>query len=145
VHVAGQVFEQTPAVFSDNGTPIVTRIVTAWINPSLAGLQGTGIQGWARFYHLFLLGTYYDAHTLIVGAEFDYVESGFSNYPAIGAAQMGGVYQFRVDLLFKGQAIRFQIEDSFTGSGNQGFALSQMSVLLGVKPGGYKVPALVQV
>jgi hypothetical protein len=151
VNADGQVFEQQ-AAFTDDGVPIVTSFTTAWLDPRAAGASaraagayGSGIQGYFRFYHLYLLGTYYGAHTLNVGVEFDYVESGFEAYPAIGASQMGGVYQFRVDVLHKGQAVRFQISDAFVGAGNQGFALSQMSMIIGVKGGAYELPALEQV
>lgn len=144
VNPNGQVYEQQEA-YSDNGAPIITSLTTAWLDPRAAGAQGIG--GYFRFYHLFLLGTWYGAHTLEVAAEADYVEAGFVPYPAIPVPSAPTeAYQYRIDVLYKGQSIRFTITDSFPGNvPSQGFALSQMSMIIGVKGGAMKLPASQQV
>lgn len=157
----GQVFQQTPDAFSDDGAPIPFSLTTAPI--SLAGLQG-----YQRIYHAFLLGTYKGLHDLTVGCAFDYDQTFTSLAPIPvdtilgssvfgssspfgsdalfgGAAQGQSVYQFRVDILRKCQAMQMQIADSQDAPGNEGFSLSAMSLIVGVKKGGNKVPAAKQI
>lgn len=160
----GQVMMQTPTTFSDNGTQIPFSLTTALFNPSLAG---GGLQGFGRIYHAFLLGTYKGDHTLNVACAFDY-DPTFVALAAIpvnatlgmtafgsqgpfgsdavfgGAAQGASVYQFRVDILRKCQAMQIQITDEQPAPGNEGFALSAISLVIGVKSGGNKVPAIKQ-
>ena len=47
----GQVLQETDGVYLDNSSPVLMQFTTSWIN--LAGLQG-----FERFYHLYLLGEY---------------------------------------------------------------------------------------
>lgn len=157
----GQVFQQTPATFSDDGAPIVFSLTTAPI--SLAQLQG-----YLRVYHAFLLGTYKGSHNLTFGCAFDFDQT-FTNLAPIpvdsilgssvfgssspfgsdaffgGAAQGQSVYQFRVDILRKCQAVQFQITDRQPAPGNEGFSLSALSLIVGLKKGGNKVPANKQI
>jgi hypothetical protein len=157
----GQVFEQSQKNFSDAGQPIPFSLTTAPI--TFAGLQG-----YQRTYHAFLLGTYKGPHSLAVGAAYDYDQT-FTNLAPIpvdqilgsssfgstspfgadavfgGMAQGQGVYQFRVDLLRKCQAVQLQITDSQAAPGNEGFSLSALTLVVGVKKGGNKVPAVKQI
>lgn len=166
----GTVLLQTPDAFSDFGSPIPFSLTTAIINPGALSstVGGTGLQGFQRVYHAFLLGTYDGPHNLQVGCAFDYDEtftalapiavdsilgsSTFGSTSPYGAdAFFGGggsgqqVYQFRVDVLRKCQGIQFQITDSQSAPGNEGFSLSALSLVIGVKRGGNKVPAIKQI
>lgn len=158
---SGQVFLQTPTAFSDNGVAIPFSLTTAPI--ALAGLQG-----YQRAYFAYLLGTYKGTHNLNVGAAFDYDQT-FTNLAAVavdqilgsstfgskspfgsdaffgGMAQGQGVYQFRIDLLRKCQAVQLQIADQQSNPGDEGFSLSALTFLIGVKQGGNKVPAVKQI
>lgn len=151
---SGQVFEQTPAAFTDAGSPISLSLTTAWINPGV-------IQGYQRVYHAFILGTYKGTHTLNVWVGTDYLDqftqlaaipsdstlgigsfgssSPFGSDPLFGQSTTDpdqSVYTFRVDVLQKCTAIRFQISDQQSAPGNEGFSLSAMTLVLGVKRGG---------
>ncbi|HZU82873.1 MAG TPA: hypothetical protein VE987_08160 [Polyangiaceae bacterium] len=150
----GQVFEQTPAAFSDAG---------AWI-PFLAKLRviPTAIQGYVRVYHAFLLGTYKGTHTLNCWASFDYDDplTALATIPVdstLGIAKFGSatpfgidspfggspgqtVYQFRLDVLRKCQEITLQISDQQTSPGNEGFSLSALTLVVGIKSGAMKLP-----
>lgn len=155
-NAAGSVFEQTVDGFSDAGSPIAFSLTTAWLNPGQ-------IQGYQRVFHGFLLGTYKGSHTLNVWCGFDYDDaltamttiavdgvlgvsvfggaSPFGSDSPYGGALPGqAVYQFRLDILRKCQAIRFQISDLQAAPGNEGFSLSALSLVLGVKPGGFRLP-----
>jgi hypothetical protein len=157
----GTVFEQTPGVFTDAGTAIPFRALTAKINPGQ-------IQGYQRVYHAFLLGTYKGTHTLSVQCLFDYDDtftamtlipsdstlgigstfgtaSPFGNETPFGGASSGQrVYQYRLDVLRKCQSIQFDITDQQSAPGNEGFSLSALSLLVGVKQGGFKMPSIKQ-
>lgn len=61
----GQVFQETPGFFLDGSVPVLMSFTTAWIN--IAGLQG-----FERFYFMFLLGTYITPFNLSVQFAYDY-------------------------------------------------------------------------
>jgi hypothetical protein len=158
----GQVYLQTPSAFTDAGAPIQLSLTTAWMNPGV-------LQGYQRIYHAFLLGTYRGTHNLQVSVGFNYnpvftamtlipVDStiGISTFGAGASfgsdASFGGttsdvdqyVYQFRLDILRKCEAFRLQIQDLQTSPGNEGLSLASLALLVGVKSGGHKLPALKQ-
>jgi hypothetical protein len=155
----GTVFEQTPSIFTDSGAPIPLSLTTAWI--TLAQLQG-----YQRIYHALLLGTYKGSHNLNFWCGFDYDDpftalalipvdatlgtatfgssTPFGIDATFGGAPGQSVYQFRVDVLRKCQAIRFQITDQQSAPGNEGFSLSAISLVVGVKRGQFRLPAIKQ-
>lgn len=61
----GQVFQETPGMYTDGSKPVLMSLTTSWLN--LAGLQG-----YERFYFAHLLGTYYTPFTLDVQIAYDY-------------------------------------------------------------------------
>lgn len=65
LNLAGQVLQETQGIYVDNSTPVLMSLVTSWIN--LAGLQG-----FERFYFMFLLGTYFTPFKLNVQLAYDY-------------------------------------------------------------------------
>ena len=151
----GTVFQQTPLAYSDAGLPIQWKIMTAKI--PLAQ-----IQGYQRIYDGFLLGSYRGAGvTMTIGCAFDYqtavnamavvsvdpalgivgaVTGTWGTEPWLGNPDGSTVFQLRFDILRKCQAIQFVISDSQGSAGNEGFALSAITLNVGVKKGGYKVP-----
>ena len=151
----GVVYLQTPGAYSDAGNPIPFSLTTAW-------LTFAQIQGYQRVYHAFLLGQYYSSHTLNVGVGYDYDDpfsavtaipvtgalglstfgsaSPFGNESPFGGQYQGAsVYQFRLDLLRKCQAVRFQITANEASPGGHKFSLSSLGLLIGVKAGGNKL------
>ena len=61
----GQVFQETPGVYLDNTAPVLMSFTTNWMN--LAGLQG-----YERFYFMYLLGQYLTPFKLNVQVGYDY-------------------------------------------------------------------------
>ncbi len=47
----GQIFQETPGVYIDNTSPVLLSFTTSWINFA-------GLQGFERFYQMYVLGTY---------------------------------------------------------------------------------------
>jgi len=158
-NASGQVFKQAIGTFSDAGAAIPFSLTTSWF--ALGGLQG-----FQRVYHAFLLGTYKGAHNLNFWCGFDYDDaftqlaaiqaattlgvstfgstSPFGSDAVFGGAPGASVYQFRVDVLRKCQAMRIQLTDFQVAPGNEGFSLSGISLVVGVKQGGNKLPAIKQ-
>jgi hypothetical protein len=64
----GQVLQQTPGSYLDNTNPVLMQFTTSWIN--LAGLQG-----YERFYEMYLLATFLSPHLLDVQIAYDYNSS----------------------------------------------------------------------
>lgn len=62
----GNVCQETPGKYLDGSAPVLMSFTSSWI--SLAGLQG-----FERFYQLYLLGTYYTPFKLNVGISYDFV------------------------------------------------------------------------
>lgn len=153
----GQVFQQTLNAYSDNGQAIQSLLTTEWINSNQ-------VQGFQRVKHALVLGNYQGSHTLNVACGVDYNDSftqfsstnadsalGLTTYGSVspyGAdPYFGGggvnqfVYQFRYDLLVKGESFRLSIYDQQSNPGNQGFTIANITLVLQVKRGAFKVPA----
>ena len=65
---AGQIFQETPGSYLDGSSPVLLSLTSSWIN--IAGLQG-----FERFYFLYLLGTYLSPFQLNVSLAYNYNSS----------------------------------------------------------------------
>lgn len=68
----GQVYQESPGTFLDGAQPVLLSFTTGWITPA-------GIQGYERFYELYLLGTYYSPFKLNIQIAYDYNPSPLHN------------------------------------------------------------------
>lgn len=148
----GAIWKEDRESYSDNGSPIKTRIETGW-------LQLTEIQGFQRVYKLMLLGAFKSVHKLKVLVAYDFIEAfvqediinplnfltanTYGSSPTYGADPVyggdGNLYQARVDLgRQKCQSIKFSLEDIQTEAGAS-FDLSAMTVQVGAKVGTGKI------
>lgn len=157
VNSDGQVLQETPGLYSDNGVPVVMKFTTSW-------LSMVGLQGFERAYQLFLLGTFYTPHKLNVAIAYDYNTSAVqqtvispTNYSAPwggdpswgGSSTWGGsspVEQWRVFLQTqKTQAIQVTVNEIFDASFGTvpglGLSLSGLALLYGAKGNTIKLPA----
>lgn len=152
--IGGQVLQETPGQFTDNGEFIKLRLVTAWL--SFAGLQA-----FQRVYKLLLLGEYNTPHNLTVSASYDF--NPYSTQAAVitaGALLQTGVYgsdatygdttpyggafplyQFVVELARqKCETIQIAIEDNQTNSSfGESCSLSSLEFEVGLKKGTNKM------
>jgi hypothetical protein len=142
----GSVWLDTPTEFSDAGTPIRTRIGTAWMSLG-------GIQGYQRIYRILLLGQYRGPHKLRVRVAYDFEEHFTEEFivepattiqgEAYGVQSFGsgvfgegsGVYQFSLSpARQKCSAMRLLIEDAFPDSvASAAFNLSAITLTVGIK------------
>lgn len=148
----GTMFQETVGSYTDNSNFYPLRIWTSWL--SFAGLQG-----FQRVWQFLLLGSYKSPHTLQVRLAYDFMVSAIQE-ESIDATTLlgtgvygsdatygdttpyggnGSFYQFRITPnQQKCQAIQVQIEDVQTSDYGEGFSLSALSFMLGVKQGQYK-------
>lgn len=147
----GKIFQQTTDSYLDGSEPVLLSFTTGWINAA-------GVQGYERFYEMYLLGTYYTPFKLNVQLAYDYNSSAeqatiiepdnyaptWGNEAQWGSGQAwggpGNVFEVR---LFpqKQKCESFQItineiyDPSFGVQAGQGLSLSGMNVIMGLKKG----------
>lgn len=146
----GLVFQETPGLYTDGSSPVLLSFRTAWMN--IAGLQG-----YERFYQLFLLGTYYTPFKLDVAIAYDYNPSPSQNVPILPdnysptygseaqwgsggpwGGSKGNVFEARVfPQQQKCQSFQLIItevfDNSFGTTPGQGLALSGLTLMVGLK------------
>lgn len=150
----GQVLQQTPSTYLDGSSPVLMSFTTSWIN--LAGMQG-----YERFYFMYLLGTYITPFKLNVQLAYDY-NTAFTqaivitpdNYttkwgdePVWGAGDTwggsGNVFEARLfPMVQKCEAFQITINEIYDASygiaAGEGLTLSGMNMVVGTKKG-YRV------
>ena len=151
----GRAYEEDTTSNTDAGAFIQLRFVTSWI--SLAQLNG-----FQRIYRLLILGDYEGSHSLRVRLGYDFtpeytydVSVNATSVTGPGAwggeatwgsgSVWGGAYPlelFRVSpARQKCSAIRICIEDTQTSDYGEGFAITGIGILAGVKSGTNKMAA----
>ena len=139
------------------GAFIAQKIVTPWVHVAK-------VQGYQKAYALFILGRYKTPHQLKVSVYYDYelyasethiidpLSANLYNIasrPTDSDLQSGiatnGVYQIKIDLIRKTcTSVQFVIEDlpvSLSTNTGECFALSNLTMTVGVKIGASKTPA----
>lgn len=151
LNTTGEVFQETPGAYLDGSKPVLMSLTTAWI--SIAGLQG-----FERFYQLYLLGTSYTPFKLNVGLAYDYNESttqqtmvapdklsqfwGGESVWGGGTAWGGTGNVFEARVFPQTQkcssfqiSIDEQIDNASTQPSGQGLTLSGLNIVVGSKKG----------
>lgn len=131
----GVIYQETPGSYLDNGvTPITLTIGTPWIKLS-------SLQNFERCKQVYLLGDYKSAHTLTIQAAFDY-ESTYTESFTWSPVAGDSPDQVRIFLQKqKCESLKLQISDNATSTSGEGYTLSEISILAGMKKGLFKVPA----
>jgi len=135
--------------YSDNGSPIVMKIVTSWF--SLAQFEG-----FQRIYKALVIGNYASKHKLVMSVAYDFnpyeassvVVDAYSlmNVPNYGDVSPYGsevvyggnypLYQFRYQVpRQKCEAIQFTFYDSQSDTVGEGYQLSGLAIEVGIKQG----------
>lgn len=68
VDTLGRVFQESPGSYLDNTSPVLMSFTTSWMNLA-------GVQGYERFYSMYMLGNYITPFKLNVKLAYDYNES----------------------------------------------------------------------
>lgn len=148
---SGQVFQETPGTYLDATNPVLMSFTTSWMN--LAGLQG-----FERFYSMFLLGQYITPFRLAVKFAFDFNPNpseeiyvtpdnftkpwGGEQLWGTGTAWGGPGSKFEARIFPQEQKVEsFQIiidelyDSSFGVQAGAGLTLSGMNLVVGMKKG----------
>lgn len=147
----GEVYQESLNTYLDGSMPVLLSLTTSWINVA-------GIQGYERFYEMYILGSYITPFKLNVQMAYDYNPSAShnvivspDNYAAVygGEAQWGSggpwggpgnVFEARV-FPDKQKCESFQItineiyDPSFSVPAGEGLTLSGLNLTVGVKKG----------
>jgi hypothetical protein len=135
IEPTGKVNQETVGTFNDNGSFIKLKITLGWL--SFAGLQA-----YQRAYKFLLLGDYKSAHSLVVKAAYDFVDTFTQTVTIPVLSAPTTAYQYRVFLAKQScEAIKLSIEDSQTSPIGEGFSLSALSLEVGMKTGLNKIEA----
>jgi hypothetical protein len=144
----GDVLTETNGLYSDNGSFIKIKIVSAWIHIA-------NVQGFERFYKLLLLGNYLSPHKLEVAFSYNYnptfIHNVFIDAEALMATPFygentygddspyGGDYPLYQWLVFpkvqKCQAFRFLLSDVKTTENGASCTISNFASEIGIKEG----------
>lgn len=147
----GQVFQETPGRYLDGSKPVLLSFKTSWI--SLAGLQG-----YERFYFMYLLGSYLTPFKLDVRIYYDYDPNAFQSIIVTpdnaggpwgdealwGAGDVWGgpsnVFEARVfPETQKCESFQLSIDENYDSTqgipAGQGLTLSGLNLVVGVKKG----------
>lgn len=147
----GTILQETPNTYVDGSSPVLMSFTTSWIN--IAGLQG-----YERFYFMYILGTYVTPFKLDVTLAYDYnvgkqqsIQVTPDNYsPNWGGDALwgsnevwggpGNVFEARLfPMTQKCESFQVtvnEVYDSTKGVGpGQGLSLSGLNLVVGVKKG----------
>ncbi len=159
----GKIYQEDPTIFKDDGAAYSMSLTTGW-------MAFSGLTGFKRVYRMTFLGDYKSKHKLRISVGYNYVEgwmhsvvfdpdSAFpvtvygedSPYGKANTVYGGKPNTYLVDVRPKIQkctAIRFKIEEvvtSATEGTQQGLTISDMGLLIGVKPGAARLNSSRQV
>ena len=130
----GLSLQQTPSVYSDNGSVIPFSIKTGSLNLAQ-------IQGFQRVYEVIILGTYFSPHTLTVNLYTDFGTSPTTTR-VIPVLVQPNIYEYRIrPSVMKCTSMQIEIIESQSGSPGQGLSLSGISLRVAVKKGQNKLSA----
>lgn len=131
---SGTVMEETPGVYTDNGSAIVPSLTTGW-------LCFAGLQGYQRVWRFLLLGSYFSPHTLNVSVAYDF-DSTVKQTDAIAVPASQVPYEYRLHLAQqKCSSIQLTISGTPSVPYGQGLSLSALAFEVGAKKGLNKLPA----
>lgn len=127
----GTVLVETPGVYSDNGSFISMKLVSAWLGLS-------GLQGFQRVWKMLILGTYESAHQLSVAFAYDFDSTVAQTVTITPATNIP--YQWQIGpARQKCDSMQITIQDVYTSVIGESYRLSAMSFEAGVKKGANRV------
>lgn len=132
----GDIWQEAPGVFSDDGAIIPFHLVSNW-------LSFANIQGFQRIYSFLALGEWKSPHTITINIYSSFGGDTPTQTTVIPFLTEPTVYQYRVfmnALTAKNESIKIEIIESQDSPG-EGFSLSNMAFIVGVKTGLNKLPA----
>lgn len=136
INPSGAIWQESN-VFSDNGAAILLSFISNW-------LSFANIQGFQRVYSFLLLGDYKSPHVLTINIYANFNDEVPAQTTVIPVLSDPIDYQFRVfmnEFVAKSEAVKIEVIESQPNGVGEGFSVSNMAFVVGVKRGPYKVPA----
>lgn len=131
---SGIVHEETPGVYSDNGSPIIMKLITGWLNFA-------GYQGFQRFYEMLIGGDYLSPHNLTISLAYDFNTSDTQSN-LIPVPSDPQPYQFRLfPKIQKCESVRITLIVSPTDTTGGGANITAFNCKIGAKKGNWKLSA----
>lgn len=147
----GRVFQESPGIYTDGSVPVLMNFKTSWVN--IAGLQG-----FQRFYFMYLLGTYITPFKLNLQLAYDYNENASQNIqvmpdnytPGWGGEALWGssgpwggpgkVFEARIfPQVQKCESFQISVNEIYDSTFNvpagAGLTLSGLNIVVGAKKG----------
>lgn len=130
----GDIFQETPGVYTDDGAFIPISFTTAWFSFAK-------IQGFQRAYKLLILGQYYSPHTLQVQFSVNF-DSSIVQTVSVPVLSSLVPYQNRVFITQqKCESYQLTITEQQDAPFGRGLSLSALTFEVGGKKGLYKMPS----
>ncbi len=127
---SGNVFRETPGVYSDGSTAVVMSFTTGWV--SLAG-----VQGYKRIYKMFMLANYKTPHALTGSIAYDFNPNSLQNFQIIPTNTLGSgsqVEQWQINFdQQQCQSFQLSVSEISSVSAGQGLTISAFRILAGIK------------
>lgn len=150
----GEVLQETPDKYLDGSKPVTMQFTTSWLNIA-------GVQGYERFYQMYLLGSYISPFNLSVTLAYDYNESATQQITVSpdnftpywggenvwgGSGPWGGpgkIFEARIfPQTQKCQSFQVSVQEMYDSTKGQtagaGLTLSGLNLIIGAKKG-YRV------
>lgn len=132
---SGQVHEEDPSVFTDNGTAIVLKLVTGFLSMAQ-------VQGFERIKKLLILGDNNTVNNLNVSFAYDFKVTQYPITTISLDVSSTEPFQVRSFLPFqKCETVQITISDSPQGTVTGSFDISNLALEVGVKKGPNKITA----
>lgn len=131
----GVVYEEDESIYLDNGVSVPMTIETPWI-------KLTSVQGFQRVKQVLMMMDRNSSNSITVQVAYDY-ESTFYQLP-FQWTPVAGDEPDQVRLFLnrqKCEAIKLRISDNATATLGQGYSLSEISILVDIKRGQFKLPS----
>lgn len=132
---SNKIFKETENTYLDNSSYYSMKFASPWLKLDL-------VQGYARAYQLWIIGSYKSAHTLKCRVYVDYDSSTYEDYSLVYDNSSSPQYQFQISLPNqKVESIKFEIYDESQSGNGESYDLSNIQIEVGMKAGGYKLAA----
>jgi hypothetical protein len=134
LQAGGNVFQETPGVYTDNGAFIPMGFTTSWFSFAK-------IQGFQRVYSLLVLGQWISPHTMQYQFNINFNSNTVQTVQVPVLSQLTP-YQYRIFPQFqKEQSYQLVVLEQQSSPFGQGLSLSDFTFEVGLKKGHFKLPA----
>jgi len=131
---SGIVYKEDITIYKDDSVKYTLKAKTSWIKLN-------AVQGYQRIYKALFIGKFDANHSIVVQVAYDYDPTIIDTF-TYTQTDSSTLWQFLVGLKKqKCESIQFTIYDTPTGSNGNSLEISNITLLVGLKKGTYKIKA----